>query len=155
MLKTPAHLQAPATAPWHSPTVTAVSDVWRGSTAPVLWMELRCCPYLELLDAKHVWGGGGQHVLPNPGLLVNVHRTDRVAGEELIVDPPCLLGQLRGQEARLRPAPPPLYHTRGAPCSLQRHLSPEEPTCPRTSSVPGLQNQALGTTHECLHRCTT
>lgn len=65
-----------------------------------------CCSYLELLGAKHVWGGGGQHVLPYPGLLVDVHGTDRVAGEELIVDPPCLLGQLEEQGARLRPRAP-------------------------------------------------
>lgn len=81
MLKTPAHLQlTPATALWRRPTVTAVmlGDARGGpaSPHPVGGVEHGCCSYLELLDAKHVWGGGGQHVLSNPGLLVDVHGTD-------------------------------------------------------------------------------
>jgi len=88
-------------------------------------VEHECCSYLELLDAKHVWGGGGQHVLPNPGLLVNVHRADRVAGEELIVDPPCLLGQLGEQGVRLGPGAPSSL----LPCAepLAHPAEPPEP----------------------------
>lgn len=73
-------------------TAVMLGVVRGGPTAPIL----RVLWYLELLGAKHVWGGGGQHLLPNPSLLVDVHGTDGVVGEELIVDPPCLLGQLEG-----------------------------------------------------------
>lgn len=61
--------------------------------------------HLELLEAEHVWGGGGQHFLPDPGLPVDVDGTHRVAGEELVVDPPRLLRQL-GAGVRMGPGTP-------------------------------------------------
>lgn len=72
--------------------------------APLLEWDWGILSHLELLDAEHIRGGSCQHVLPDPGLPVDVDGAHRVAGEELIVDPPRLLRQL-GTRTGLRMGP--------------------------------------------------
>lgn len=99
-------------------------------------------PHLELLEAEHVRGGGGQHVLPNPSLPVDVDGAHRVAGEELVVDPPCLLCQLGegGQDGARSPLPsPPSPRALGqVPTRATSRLGDRH--------QPHIQHRALGTT---------
>lgn len=43
-------------------------------------------PHLKLLCSEHIWPGLGQHLLTKPGLSVDVHWAQRLAGQELVVD---------------------------------------------------------------------